>query len=643
METFLGFQQKKEGEDDNSCSYKLVPWLSWDEWNFVRESLFSSSPDSIAAALRRVSAWRSRGCLPVAVDVTASIVEIQQKDPFFGEGRTNDVLESEEMLAMLYCMANMRLVNGVVEKTRKRTQISIAEAADAIGIPRMLIDIRHEGSHRDLPSLQLVRLASLKALDWLRSYYWEPQKSAIPFRNGGVGNVRKEIMSRLREFIFHLKTRQSMHSIKGKRVKQSELWCGGSKFFSRMAGKLQSPKSQGPKRHMTKILRNLVQLYSLYPSEVVSVLSEFLLKTSDSSAGNGMESSDNLLADCFCGNSKILISTIHDWKYVIMRLSSKEPELLLTIFKSVLEMIETREAMKSDIGHHCISSEHKAEILQIEHLSSLVPWLLGNLNEVKQHRLTGFLAETDVSVVETNVISKTTLNELLRKCLLILALGNKQLSGSTLLLAQMTGNSSLVERLKKLTALSFPDCDFIESSTCMGMGDTLLEQENYIRQVEEKLESLKWHRMKGEMVNIVPTIVDEGTEKNMWSVAKSWNPCPIGMLPRALGSLGILPILDRKVDYPKVHHQKVEESSEANEHWKLNRCRGKREATCDIRILEGSIASKKMRETSDGGHLDGRDGSSLKADEGLLMIDGIWKKVATQELQAIGSAVRILV
>lgn len=37
----------------------------------------------------------------------------------------------------------LRLVNGVVEKTRKKEVASIAVAADAIGIPRMLIDIRH--------------------------------------------------------------------------------------------------------------------------------------------------------------------------------------------------------------------------------------------------------------------------------------------------------------------------------------------------------------------------------------------------------------------------------------------------------------------------------------------------------------------
>lgn len=34
-------------------------------------------------------------------------------------------------------------MNGVVEKTRKKTEASIGEAADVLGIPRMLIDVRH--------------------------------------------------------------------------------------------------------------------------------------------------------------------------------------------------------------------------------------------------------------------------------------------------------------------------------------------------------------------------------------------------------------------------------------------------------------------------------------------------------------------
>ncbi|PKI57781.1 hypothetical protein CRG98_021848 [Punica granatum] len=36
-------------------NFRTVPWLSWDEWDHVRFSLFSSSPDAIEAALIRVS------------------------------------------------------------------------------------------------------------------------------------------------------------------------------------------------------------------------------------------------------------------------------------------------------------------------------------------------------------------------------------------------------------------------------------------------------------------------------------------------------------------------------------------------------------------------------------------------------------
>lgn len=77
-----------------------------------------------------------------------------------------------------------RFVNCFVG--HKKTKFSIAELADSIGIPRVLVDIRHgkkkefffeightnsifhllshviESSHRDLPSLQRVRHASVK-------------------------------------------------------------------------------------------------------------------------------------------------------------------------------------------------------------------------------------------------------------------------------------------------------------------------------------------------------------------------------------------------------------------------------------------------------------------------------------------------
>lgn len=174
MESLLGFSEH-EADSGQLHRFKLVPWISWDDWDYVKNSLFSSSPHSIGSAIGRIAAWRSRGCLPVFVDATESIVEIQQQDPFFRGDLNGRAVVSDGMLSMSYCMAIIRFVNCAIERTRKKNQISIAEAADSFSIPRMLIDIRHEASHRGLPSLQLVRLASMKVVlvhSYVLSFTW---------------------------------------------------------------------------------------------------------------------------------------------------------------------------------------------------------------------------------------------------------------------------------------------------------------------------------------------------------------------------------------------------------------------------------------------------------------------------------------
>ncbi|KAK3037746.1 hypothetical protein RJ639_031117 [Escallonia herrerae] len=253
----------------------------------------------------------------------ASIIEIQQKDPYFREDIADTglhseemlamlyCLHSEEMLAMLYCMAIMRLVNGGVEKIRKKTEVSIGEAADAIGIPRMLIDIRHEGSH--------------------------------PIPSDRTTSIKKEVKSTLRELALCMKVNQAGSSssvVNGKRVKQFEPVCGPNKFFSLVASKHQSSKSPASKKHITKIMKKLLRIYASFSSEIVLVLLELLLQAIDSIDLVELPKSSQV------SNSSSNVQTLlDDWKSVIVKLSSKEPELLLTLLKAVLERIENQEAV----------------------------------------------------------------------------------------------------------------------------------------------------------------------------------------------------------------------------------------------------------------------------------------------------------
>lgn len=47
------------------------------------------------------------------------------------------------------------------------------------GLPRLLVDIRHEASHNDLPSLSLLRLAAAEAVQWLQAAYWQRQQAHL--------------------------------------------------------------------------------------------------------------------------------------------------------------------------------------------------------------------------------------------------------------------------------------------------------------------------------------------------------------------------------------------------------------------------------------------------------------------------------
>ncbi|KAL4611448.1 hypothetical protein ACB092_08G124100 [Castanea dentata] len=457
-----------------------------------------------------------------------------------------------------------------------------------------------------------MKIMKKKALDWLISYYWEPQKKAIPFQGGSTASIRKEIKFKIHELASCLQVDQSPRPdpsvVKGKRSK----------------------------KQVTKNLKVLVRLYSSFSSEFASMLLEFLLKAKISSDMVELPE-DSQLGPC-------IHTMLDDWKLVITKLSNKEPELLLTLLKAVLDRIETQEATKYERGtfvdpfvnlqggKNLTSSDYRSVICQIEHLSSLFAWLVERLQELKPRRHKDSTAEIKTYSREAK-ISKTILLELLHKCLLVSASGNKHLMDSAMFLAQLMGDRSLMEKLNKLS-LNLSNMDFTEEEI-PSMTNLLTRQEQSISQAAKKLELVKLRRMKRKVVEA--TGGHMGNSKR-WVVSRSWNPCPIGMLPHTLGTSGLLPVLERKDDRVKV----PEVSEQKEENWELNRCSGKREASSDIQQIDNSSV-KKRREKMDVCESDAVDALPFEGVKGHLMIGGIWKEIREDELLAIMSDVRILV
>lgn len=59
-----------------------------------------------------------------------------------------------------------------------------------LGLPASFVELRHEATHRDLPSLVVLRSAAQRSLEWLWGYYWgKVGREAGRARAGGAGGV----------------------------------------------------------------------------------------------------------------------------------------------------------------------------------------------------------------------------------------------------------------------------------------------------------------------------------------------------------------------------------------------------------------------------------------------------------------------
>lgn len=64
----------------------------------------------------------------------------------------------EHELRLLYSMAFIRFVNGLIDPAQKGAYaLSMNGIADTIGLPSWFVDLRHAGTHDQLPTICLLR------------------------------------------------------------------------------------------------------------------------------------------------------------------------------------------------------------------------------------------------------------------------------------------------------------------------------------------------------------------------------------------------------------------------------------------------------------------------------------------------------
>lgn len=273
-----------------------------------------------------------------------------------------------------------------------------------------------------------------------------------------------------------------------------------------------------------------------------------------------------------------------------------------------------------------LSSQTERVTLQVHVLSALFSWLIGILQNMKS------LIDKS-SVVEPQDTSEMLtpryrIRKLLRTCLHVANPDNGQLTRSSLVLAQMTANGSLSEKLKKL--LKHSSLGSICLTTSMSE-HTLEQQENDILQAATEFDLVKYRKLKIQTLH-EPKVADFGRDSK-WGVAESWNQCVIGMLPYGLGSLNNPVSATEDFNAIKVLH--------SNEVLEPTPCSCKRKLIDEDPTMFQNTVSKKIKETTEDHEFDGYVHCTGGV-EGLLLLDGMWKRIRDEEISAIRSLVRIM-
>ncbi|KAF5602797.1 hydroxyacylglutathione hydrolase [Fusarium pseudocircinatum] len=123
-------------------------------------------------AVARVSMWMQRGNCPHMVESTALLMAAMLSDTEAAAGE--NAASSAYAIRAAYSAAFSRFVTGLLDghqdKQRKQSMYSIAKT---IGLPATFVELRHQSTHEQLPSLAKLRTAAKKALLWIWEYYWK--------------------------------------------------------------------------------------------------------------------------------------------------------------------------------------------------------------------------------------------------------------------------------------------------------------------------------------------------------------------------------------------------------------------------------------------------------------------------------------
>jgi hypothetical protein len=181
---------------------------------------FAPVQDMRQRAIDKVNLWLFKaGALPPGIVATANLTEALLHDEYArGNNSTQTHVISDQAMQSIYAMAFARFVNGFVDRDVARSfaaematkdidgeagtpsslsntargESSMYAHAATVGMPESFVNLRHQVTHGEMPSLYYLRTMTIQAMSWLWEKWW------IKNATGNSGKALREMEERKR-------------------------------------------------------------------------------------------------------------------------------------------------------------------------------------------------------------------------------------------------------------------------------------------------------------------------------------------------------------------------------------------------------------------------------------------------------------
>ncbi|KAJ7544007.1 hypothetical protein O6H91_09G061400 [Diphasiastrum complanatum] len=486
--------------------------------------------------------------------------------------------------------------------------MSVACRAEIASLPRILVDIRHEAAHNELPRISLLRIASKQALHWLEQRYWQQQREALK-------DAELQLKLKLLQYLSLLKRQRFL------REEDSEQGHRGEK----------EQKMENSRKAAKQLFDELLELATPGISDFVSILvDQGLLEQSAllerrqcfAYVMNDIQHESSLQEPSVENDIGLNSMTDMALKDTLCRLSIFMPQLLSRLLMRITCRLLGLGAVNEG-GYACLHQERRTQplhvpednkeyeaisstsaLLQMEEFSRLTAWLAwllenqhGRANEkqkllkekcsytenLKKYEINGikFIAGELPTELLQEMLSLCLKSNLDREYILELVslisayvepLFREKLTRLAKFSKPFEESSALLQRISETTCIIEESGGANINNACGGLDKLKVDGQELdllaVKERQRRLLSLAAHshQQQGLKADISTSDSqssgkDRFTSKDRWRLADRWFPCAIGMLPSPTCPSGVRPpwlqscvenlcLADNKVDCP---------------------------------------------------------------------------------------------